>query len=814
MPRFTTANGTVHTLSIERPDDADNPLRVAFGNEASDRDIEEFARRFDCQITDGFGSTQSAVIVTRPPGTPRGSIGQGMEGVAIYDALGAGGARDVVLGRRLREAPRITDVPTGDGPGCGWLRTQAAVVNGLDESCWRRPRHRYVLGSLSPSSSKGALVRLHTPAFVMALVLPTLALLGLPGPAHAATSYTWTGATSSAWGTAGNWSPAGVPTTGDSVSVNGASATNLALTGVPAIDLQDLSVTTAPGKNISLAGAGPVSVAGAFSWSGGDLDVPLTLAGTGTVATAPANAARFGSGGNQLLTVSGTLTFTGPGAASANALSSVELMFDSGITVLPSGRIDLGNGARILSNRCCSGSTATLVNQGTLRALGGLSHLDHLGLDQSGTIEVALGATLDAVGGPMRVYGGTVTGGGTLSVPATAGDSFDALHPANPDNTLKLLGNLSLAAGSTLALGGSAEVSGAGTISGAGAVRLAGARVRGAVTFGVPVATVSGTTSRLAVWDNNVAGQHGDVVLAAGGQVAPGSTLAVNGGTRLTVPAGQSLSLPPGSTLSSDGCCSNPGQLVVNGSLAVDAATLRWVVLAGSGRVTQAGASTWDLAGTAFSPGAVVSGSGVVNGDLPSGAATLAPAGLLRVTGDFLPGASGTLVVDAGRLQVDGDAELAGTLRSAAAQVARNRTLDVVSAHAVRGTFGCASTPAAVAIYTKTKVTLLGVRGTPPDCLVAAQAKALKAKFSGTRVGKLKPTKGATRVLLEVTLKGAVAAARLKLRAGSSATVKVGKGKSVTAYVVLRLAKGAKAKKLTASIGRRTSVTVTQIGCY
>jgi len=59
---------------------------VAFGNEASDRDIEEFARRFGCQVTDGFGSTESAVIVTRPPGTPHGSIGQGMEGVAIYDA--------------------------------------------------------------------------------------------------------------------------------------------------------------------------------------------------------------------------------------------------------------------------------------------------------------------------------------------------------------------------------------------------------------------------------------------------------------------------------------------------------------------------------------------------------------------------------------------------------------------------------------------------------------------------------------------------------------------------------------------------------
>jgi fatty-acyl-CoA synthase len=69
----------------EQPDDADNPLRVAFGNEAGDRDIEEFARRFDCIVWDGFGSTENAVIITREEGTPPGSIGKGMDGVAIFD---------------------------------------------------------------------------------------------------------------------------------------------------------------------------------------------------------------------------------------------------------------------------------------------------------------------------------------------------------------------------------------------------------------------------------------------------------------------------------------------------------------------------------------------------------------------------------------------------------------------------------------------------------------------------------------------------------------------------------------------------------
>ncbi|CAM2930199.1 fatty-acid--CoA ligase FadD1 [Skermania piniformis] len=68
----------------ERPDDADNPLRVAFGNEASDRDIDEFGRRFDCTVWDGYGSTELAVIITREPGTPPGSIGKGFPGVAVY----------------------------------------------------------------------------------------------------------------------------------------------------------------------------------------------------------------------------------------------------------------------------------------------------------------------------------------------------------------------------------------------------------------------------------------------------------------------------------------------------------------------------------------------------------------------------------------------------------------------------------------------------------------------------------------------------------------------------------------------------------
>ncbi|KQV74512.1 acyl-CoA synthetase [Aeromicrobium sp. Root344] len=69
----------------ERPDDADNPLRLVFGNEAGDRDIRAFGERFGCVVVDGFGSTENAVIVSRIEGTPAGALGWPGEGVAVLD---------------------------------------------------------------------------------------------------------------------------------------------------------------------------------------------------------------------------------------------------------------------------------------------------------------------------------------------------------------------------------------------------------------------------------------------------------------------------------------------------------------------------------------------------------------------------------------------------------------------------------------------------------------------------------------------------------------------------------------------------------
>ncbi|ORV11301.1 long-chain-fatty-acid--CoA ligase FadD17 [Mycobacterium celatum] len=69
----------------ERPDDADNPLKVVYGNEGAPADIERFARRFGCVAVDGFGSTEGGVAIARTPDTPAGSLGPLPEGIGIVD---------------------------------------------------------------------------------------------------------------------------------------------------------------------------------------------------------------------------------------------------------------------------------------------------------------------------------------------------------------------------------------------------------------------------------------------------------------------------------------------------------------------------------------------------------------------------------------------------------------------------------------------------------------------------------------------------------------------------------------------------------
>ncbi|MEZ4333132.1 MAG: AMP-binding protein [Myxococcota bacterium] len=69
----------------ERRDDADNTLRVAFGNEGADHDLDRFARRFGCEVIDSYGSTEGGIAISRISGMPAGALGVAQPGTLILD---------------------------------------------------------------------------------------------------------------------------------------------------------------------------------------------------------------------------------------------------------------------------------------------------------------------------------------------------------------------------------------------------------------------------------------------------------------------------------------------------------------------------------------------------------------------------------------------------------------------------------------------------------------------------------------------------------------------------------------------------------
>jgi fatty-acyl-CoA synthase len=69
----------------EQPDDADNPLRVAFGNEGSPEIVDSFSRRFDVEVIDAYGATEGGVAVNRDADMPPGALGRSPAHVQVVD---------------------------------------------------------------------------------------------------------------------------------------------------------------------------------------------------------------------------------------------------------------------------------------------------------------------------------------------------------------------------------------------------------------------------------------------------------------------------------------------------------------------------------------------------------------------------------------------------------------------------------------------------------------------------------------------------------------------------------------------------------
>ncbi|HMK98939.1 MAG TPA: AMP-binding protein, partial [Acidimicrobiales bacterium] len=116
----------------ERPDDADNSLRMAYGNEGSPAVVEEVARRFGVAVVDVFGSTEGAIALDRSGDPPRGSLGRLRPGVAVVDQNGdrVARARFDADGRLLNAEECVGELVNteGLGPFEGYYRNDEAMA--------------------------------------------------------------------------------------------------------------------------------------------------------------------------------------------------------------------------------------------------------------------------------------------------------------------------------------------------------------------------------------------------------------------------------------------------------------------------------------------------------------------------------------------------------------------------------------------------------------------------------------------------------------------------------------------------------------
>jgi fatty-acyl-CoA synthase len=112
-------------------DDADNTLRVAFGNEGSPQVVEATAARFGLTIIDVFGSTEGAIALDRTGNRPRGSIGRLRQGIMVVDGEGreAPRARFDCEGRLVNADDCVGEIVNtlGVGPFEGYYRNEEAM---------------------------------------------------------------------------------------------------------------------------------------------------------------------------------------------------------------------------------------------------------------------------------------------------------------------------------------------------------------------------------------------------------------------------------------------------------------------------------------------------------------------------------------------------------------------------------------------------------------------------------------------------------------------------------------------------------------
>ena len=392
--------------------------------------------------------------------------------------------------------------------------------------------------------------------FVARLVLPLLVVLGLPlqaAWAHAApgavrpdsSTLTWKGTDSCSWADGDNWSPQQAPVSGDSVDLDG-SATRGTICDVPTIDLDQVTIT----NGITVSGSGGTTItANDVSWTNGSIGVSLDI--TTSLTMLDASGHYEVDGGS---TPEPTLTNEGDTAMIAGAT----LDLTAGALIVNDGHwvIDSGTGPATISSSICCSTLSTFENPGILAVgIGNQLNFSNMGYvgDSGGRIDEG-NVTVDY--GISTLKSGTGVDEGTL---------------AFVDNAqVNATGTITLALGATLLQSSGATLNGTAVIiAGDGTYEWSGGTVDASPTIGNSVKLlVDGSATK--ILDGTGSKKRG--TLTVNGPAAQQDTgpLELDGGHALVVNNGTwSVSASQDVKVVGESCCSpssvwrNAGKLEV-----------------------------------------------------------------------------------------------------------------------------------------------------------------------------------------------------------------------------------------------------------
>lgn len=583
----------------------------------------------------------------------------------------------------------------------------------------RQPQARTTLGSYfartqQPQSSGSRA------ASLAALFIGSTALAGLALTTSVrAGTPQWLGTTSTDWFTAGNWSPAAVPTAADDVTVDSTSPHTTVVNGGTAAS-QQLFVGAIGAGNLAITSGGSLSTSG-FGYLGffanGAGVVAVDGAGSSWINTAGLKIGYFGSG-TLAITHGGTVTTTGTISIGTNAGASGSVVVDgagSGLALNSNanfyvgdsgtGTLTITNGGTVVDANVFVGNSAGATGSVLVDGVGSSWITTNglvVGYSGQGTLVISNGATATS---SFAAVGGITAGSGGSVVIDGAGSSWTVNTMFLGNNTT---GSLAVTHGGSLTTNATLIGNGMGsngriTIDGAGSSWTSLSNVSigefgtGALTISNGGAVSVGGQLLIA----NQAGSNGALNIGAApgaAAMAPGTLTATSvqfgAGTGAINFNHTSSAYLFSSDITGAGAVNQlSGHTILTGNESYTGATgVSGGTLSVNSSIASSSLTTVDTGGTLGGIGTI--GNTLVNGG------TLAPGnsiGTLTVQGNLVLTSAATYMIEvsgtaADKTVVTGTAQLDGkVLVAPSTRIATSTSYTILTSSGTTGTFGSVS---------------------------------------------------------------------------------------------------------------------------